>query len=240
MAQIKGIGDDAPEGWILEEFEMPMPKGLSSIVETLKDILKQGKVHSIHLKLGQPIIYTRFIRESEAEEKRTVERLGDANLADVARNVSMTEYASAGASCGDFFSMLLALSARRLHLTHIGIGTESRFFEWLLIDPIAYAGLTHLAGAELIQEEDLPNESVVFFAGPQRSGRIDQITYALKCYMPTLEELQQGEANDGQESSKQGTGGGNRPQKCGRTDGAMADLAGGISGEDREDQPGEG
>lgn len=229
MTQVKGIGDDAPEGWVLEEYEVPMPKGLRSILEAVRNVLELGKVQSVHLEMGRPIVFTRLVKESEAEEKRQIEKAGDATLGDMARNILMEEYSGRMTKpFAIFFDMLLALSARRLHLTHIGVGPETRLFEWLGIDPIAYGGITYFAGAEVVRDGSLPDDSLIFFSGRRAGGRIDQSTFALRCHMLTSEDLEQ-EDDNGQELKNHGSG--NSPQGSSLADGAVAHDSGGVVGE---------
>jgi hypothetical protein len=186
MNDVKGIGDEAPEGWVIEEYEVPMPGTLGEIMETLKSVLGQGKVQSVSLKLGHPISFTRFVKQAEATQKRRETESGGMQLGDVARNVQMEEYNGSKLQGGPteiFFDMLLALEARRLHLSHIGVGPETRLFDWLGIDKVAYGGIENLGGAPLQRDKSIPDEILVLFGSPYRNARIDQITYAIKSHM---------------------------------------------------------
>jgi hypothetical protein len=181
MTQFKGIGEDAPEGWVVEEFEVPLPSNLQDIVEALKVVLKQGKVQSVSLELGKPIRYTRFVKQDEAQGRCRQEQQSGMNLGDVARNVYLEEYSDVGGytPAEILLRMMLQLEARRLHLTHIGVGPNTRMFDWLGIDKVAYGAIENLGGAELVRDKDIPDERLVFFGSPQHQGRTDQITYGL-------------------------------------------------------------
>lgn len=186
MSEVKGIGDEAPEGWVVEEYEIPLPPGLQAILETIKSILQQGRVQSILLRLGRPIVFTKMVKETEATQKRQVEEQGGMSLGEVARNVKMEEFVSRGSPKNPaelMLEMALGLEVRRLHLTHIGVGVETRFFEWIGADPVAYGGIENLGGARLVRDSDIPDDVVIIFGSPYRQARVDQITYALKSHM---------------------------------------------------------
>ncbi len=196
MSQITGIGDGAPEGWVLDEFKAPLPKGLKHIIAAIQDILKLGRIQSLHLELGKPIVYTRFIPEDESSVNHREFMKENANPGDVARNILMDEYSEGSNPQEIFFGMLLALSARRFYLTHIGIGIESRFFTWMGLDYAAYGGIEHLAGAKIMRDSELPNDVIIFYGGRRQGGHLDQAKYALKCYMFLEEDLQQEEGTN--------------------------------------------
>ena len=186
MSEVKGIGDEAPEGWVLEEYEIPLPSGLQSILETVKGILQQGRVQSLSIRLGHPISFTKMVKESEAAQKRRVEEQGSMQLGEVARNVKMDEFSGELGSLSPaeiLIKMALGIEVRHLHLTHIGLGAETDFFSWMDLDPVAYGGIENLVGASLVRDSDIPDDVVIFFGGPYRQGRVDQITYALKSHM---------------------------------------------------------
>lgn len=185
MNEVKGIGDEAPEGWVLEEYETPMPSGLQEILDAVKSVLQQRKVQSLKLELGHPIVYTRFVKQAEATQRRREEAEGGMHLGEVARNIQLDEFPfkKSASPTDTFFQMMLALEARRLHLAFIGIGPETRLFDWLGIDKVAYGGIENLGGAQLMRDKGLPDESLIFFGSPYRNARIDQVTYAIKSHM---------------------------------------------------------
>jgi len=205
MNDVKGIGDEAPEGWVLEEYEVPMPTGLQEILDTIRSVLGQGKVQSVHLQLGHPITFTRLVKQAEATQKRRSEEEGSMELGDVARNVQMEEYTGSkihGGPTEIFFDMLLGLEARRLHLSHIGVGPETRLFDWLGIDKVAYGGIENLGGAPLRKDKSIPDEVLILFGSPYRNARVDQVTYAVKSHMFLPGEDLPEEEKDGQEATK--------------------------------------
>jgi len=205
MSEVKGIGEGAPEGWVLEEYEIPMPKGLSEILEAVKHVLKQGRVQTVSLKINSPIRFTRFVEEKEASQKRKSEEEGLMELGEVVRNIPMEEFSSPRKSTTAseaLLDMMLMLEARRLHLTHIGVGPETRLFEWLGIDKVAYGGMENLGGAALVVDKSVPEDVILLLGGPYRHGRIDQATLAVKNHMFVPgEDLLTGE-NDGQEAKR--------------------------------------
>jgi hypothetical protein len=185
MEDVKGIGDEAPEGWVLEEYETPMPSGLQEILEAIKGVLQQRKVQSLKLELGRPIVFTRFVKQAEATQKRREEDAGGMALGEAVRNIQLEEFQIKKDSVPSytFFQMLLALEARRLHLAFIGVGPETRLFDWLGIDKVAYGGIENLGGAPLVRDKNLPDEALIMFGSPYRNARIDQVTYAIKSHM---------------------------------------------------------
>ena len=191
MNEVKGIGDGAPEGWVLEEYEAFMPGTLQEILDTIKGVLKQGRVQTVSLKLGCPLLYTRLVEQDKATQKRREENEGGMQLGDVVRNVQLDEYDGSKLHDGSpeiFFDMLLGLEARRLHLSYIGVGPETRFFDWLQIDKVAYGGIENLGGAPLVRDKDIPDEALIIFGSPYRAARVDQVTYAIKSHMFLLGE----------------------------------------------------
>lgn len=199
MNEVKGIGDEAPAGWVIEEYEVPLPKNLQDIIEAIKGVLQQGKVQSLVLKLGSPITFTRFVRSEEATQKRRVEEEGGMKLGEAVRNIQLEEFPFKKdyTPSYTFFQMLLALEARRLHLAFIGVGPETRLFDWLGIDKVAYGGIENLGGAPLMRDKELPDEALIFFGSPYRNARIDQVTYAIKSHMFLAgEDLPEEEADE--------------------------------------------
>ena len=232
--QLRGLGDDAPQGWMLQQYEVPQPKGISAIMETLKEILGLGKVQSLLVELGKPVVFTRFVKEEEADRARQVEEQGAASLGDVARNVSMEEYSGRrqnGRPEEIFIDMLMGVSARRLSLTHIGLGPETRFFKWMDLDEMAYGGIAQFAGAEVIRDKDIPDEIMLLFAGPRAGGKPEEATFILKCHLFTNEDIEdKGEDDAGQRPPAEDHGGGDSPEGSSQPDGTVADGAGGVDG----------
>lgn len=200
-SEIKGIGDGAPDGWVIEEYVVPMPKRLDDILTEVRTILQRGRVQTVRLANGHPITFTRFVKQDEAAQKLKEEEVGGVGLGDVARNVIMDEYALPpdSSSLQAFLYMMLSVEARRLHLTHIGTGSNTRLFEWLGIDRIAYGSIENIGGAEIVRDGEIPDDILIFFGSPYRSGRIDQITYAIKVHM-FLEGEDLPEEEDGSET----------------------------------------
>jgi hypothetical protein len=185
MNDVKGIADEAPEGWVLEEYEIAMPKSLQDIIDAVQDVLQLRRVQSVSLKLGCPIRYTRFVKQDEATQKRREEVEGGMQLGEVVRNIQLEEFPFQKETSAPqtFLHMLLALEVRRLHLAFIGIGPESRLFDWMGIDKVAYGGIENLGGATLVRDKNLPDESLIMFGSPYQHARIDQVTYAIKSHM---------------------------------------------------------
>lgn len=184
--QIRGLGDESPRGWVLEHFELPLPKGISNILNTIRDVLTLGQVQTLQIDIGCPLRYSRLVRETEAQQKQQEEREGAASLGSIARNIFMEEYSGTrlhGGPTEILFDMFLGISARQLYLTHIGIGVASQFFDWMSMDPIAYGGIDRLGGAQLVRDSDIPDNTLIMFAGPYAAGQADQATYALTCRM---------------------------------------------------------
>lgn len=166
-----------------------MPKGLQEVLDAIKTVLQQGKVQSVTLELGKPIRFTRMVKEGEATGRRRQEAESEAKLGDIARNVQLEEYGGKGKTPTEiFFEALLGLEARRLHLTHIGVGPQTRMFDWLGIDKVAYGAIENLGGASLVRDTGIPDDRMIFFGSPFKNARTDQITYALILHLFKPEE----------------------------------------------------
>ena len=189
--QVKGIGDEAPQGWALEESSVPMPKGLSKIMDTVREIFSMWKIHSLRMEVGKPISFTRFVKEEEAARTKQLEEEGAFCLGDLVRNVTMEEYeigeGKRVTSREMFIDMLLGIAARRLHLTHIGLGPESLFFKWMDIDHLAYGGMTHFAGAEIVRDKQVPPDVLLILGSMAKNSRLEDTTFVLKGHMHILD-----------------------------------------------------
>jgi len=241
MADVRGLGDDAPAGWVLEEYTTPMPKGRKAILEEVGKIFLLGKVQSIRLEVGKPIAYTMFIKEDEATQRRFEEQAGGMTVGEVARNIEMIEYegdlGEARLHSVALIRMFLSISARGLFLTHIGVGMESRFFDWIDMDKLMFGGIESFAGARLIYDKNLPDDALILFGGPHPGGRTDQITFAVKCHLFSEEDIE--EVTDEQDH-KQAAGSGDRPGERSEADGAVEDDSPGLVKENRRVQPRKG
>ena len=189
MSEVRGIGEGAPVGWVLEEYEVPMPKSLQEILDAIKAVLQQGRVQTVALELGKPIRFTRLVKEEDAIGRRRQEAESEMKLGDVARNVMLEEYGGkARLPTEIFFEALLHLEARRLHLTHIGVGPQTRMLDWFGLDKVAYGAIENLGGAALVRDKGIPDDRMIFFGSPFRNGRTDQISYALTLHLFLQEE----------------------------------------------------
>jgi hypothetical protein len=191
MDNVSGIGDGAPDGWVLEEYEVPMPGGLGEILDAIKAVLRLGRVQSLELQMDKPIRYTRLVKESEATQDRVVKETGAMQLGEVARNVTMEEYSGTKKAPTEiFFDLLLAMTSRRLHLSFIGVGANTRMFSWMGLDSIAYGGIERIGGARLVRDGSIPDDNLILFGSPHNNARIDQLTYAIKAQMFMEEDLE--------------------------------------------------
>lgn len=217
---MKGIGEEQNPGWTLQTFEVYMPKGMKAILDAIRDILNKGKIQTLTLEVGRPITYSQFV---EAGPETPKDLPAVMTLGEVARNVQMEEYSFGGRETNlqAWFKMFLAISLRGLYVTHIGIGPETRLFKWLGLDEMTYGGLTQLCGAEISRDKLLGSEIMVLFAGPIQGGRPEAITYALKHFLFTPEDLKQEEI-DGPGPEGQTAEGGNHTGRPRQADGAVA------------------
>ena len=231
---MRGIGEEENPGWTLQTFEAFMPKGLKAILDAIRDILQKGKVQSLSLEVGKPITYTQWVEGGPREAPVGM------TLGDVARNVQMEEYNCPVKEPAVFHwtRMFLSIALRGLYVTHIGIGPETRFFRWLGVDEMTYGGLTQVFGAEIVRDKQIESDIVVLFAGPIQGGRPDNVTYALKHHLFSIDDLEQEELNERPE--EQADGGGNHTGRPGQADGAVAAAAGGQQPANRAVRPGKG
>jgi len=236
---MKGIGEEQNPGWVLQTFEVYMPKGLKSILDALREILQKGKVQTLTLEVGRPIVYTQMVEAGPETPKELPTAM---SVGEVARNVQMEEYVSANekeSNLQAWFRMFLSISLRNLYVTHIGIGPETRLFKWLGLDEMTYGGLTQMFGAELSRDKQLGSEIVVLFAGPIQGGRPEAVSYALKHFLFTPEDLKQ-ETIDGTGPEGQAAAGGNHSGRPRQADGAVATAAGGKQPANRGVRSGKG
>jgi hypothetical protein len=234
----KGLGDEAPDGWVMIDESVPLPKSKKEILAAISDVLAKSKVQWVHVELGKPINYGRFVLEKEAKQVQYKDELEQISVGAIIRNLPMEETEavdSFGVHANHYvlINMFLAISLRGLHVTHIGLGRETHFLEWMGWDPIQTGGITHYCGAKLVRDSEIPNEVIVLICGPRPADRLDQAVYCLKGFMPMEEHYEQG--TDGSD-----VGGGDLRQVSSGADGAVADNAGGERGEGREVRPEEG
>jgi hypothetical protein len=229
MSNLRGLGDEAPDGWAVVEESVQLPKGKKALMDTISEILSKTKVQWVHVELGKPINFARFVPESEASQVRFEEEASQHSIGAIIRNLTMEEVDAVKESGGYInrfvlTEMFLAVSLRSLHVTHIGMGSETRFFEWMQWDSIKMGGITHYCGARLSKDSEIPNDVLILVCGPRPGDRLDQAVYCLKCSMPMEEYDEQGTdgSNAGRRDLFQGSG---------TADGTVADDAGGVGGE---------
>jgi len=236
---MKGLGEEQHPGWTLQTFEVFMPKGLSAILDTIKDILLKGKVQTLMMEVGRPIIYTQMMEASEAAVPKDLP--AGMTLGDVSRNVHMEEYVGElpRLTAEVLQKMFLIISLRGLYVTHIGIGPETRFFRWLGVDEMIYGGLTQVFGAELVRDKQLGSDIMILFAGPVQGGQPEAVTFALKHHLFLAEDLLQEEVS-GTGPEGQAVEGGNHTGGARKANGTVAAAAGGQQQQDRVVRPRKG
>jgi len=145
------------------------PEGREAIVEAIRNILAEGGVHSITVSADHPIRYRQWAEGAEQE----------ITAGDVARNVPMMEIFRSD-SRETFLGAFASAAARGLHITHIGVGTSTAFWEWLGLDGLLMVGTEFFCGASIVHDESIPEHSVLFFIGPYQDGRLEDVTKILR------------------------------------------------------------
>jgi hypothetical protein len=190
---VRGLGEGGdPEGFVLQKFSVPLPSGMSAILSAIKDALSLGRVQSLLLELGKPIVGTRYVPEVEAEEEHRVESEGAMSLGEVSRNVPMEEYNGSKSESSPeeiLVDVMMGLSVRRLVVTHIGLGPETRFFQWLGVDPLVYGGIGRFMGAEVGRDKSVPDDVLLLYASHRVGGRLEDVSLILKCHMFSKEGM---------------------------------------------------
>ena len=83
---MKGLGEEQNPGWNLQTFEVYMPKGLKAILDVIRDILQKGKIQTLTLEVGRPIVYTQMVEGGPETPKELPAAM---TVGEVARNVQM-------------------------------------------------------------------------------------------------------------------------------------------------------
>lgn len=226
---VKGIGDEAPVGFVLECFERPMPRGLKDILVEIENILKEGMVQSVSLKLDGPILYERLVKESDSEG-REGHSDSQMTLGDIARNVPLIECGllSRGqdrTADSTWINLFLALSIRGLYPTHLGLGAQTRLFDCLKLDELKYGSIETFFGSQIVRDNHIPDDIGIVFAGLVPGGRLEQIAMGFRVHLYVEEDYKN------ERDTKEAVGFGNPTKERGKSDGAMASGTGGGHGE---------
>jgi hypothetical protein len=186
-----GIGEGSYDGWVLEQYEVSLPKSRKAILSSISEILKAKRIQQVVLEMGKPIIFKKWVKGEESKEP------GEVTIGQIARNVNMEELDDISSSnpkpsfyvhSAEIVRVLLAISARNMFLTHVGLSPDSEFFNWLAVDKSAYGGITNFGGALLLEDVDIPPDAALFCASYHRGGNIEQIGLVIKLSLFNSEE----------------------------------------------------
>jgi len=158
--------------WELRFGVVERPKGLDELLGAVRSILtEQDRVHMIAIEQDRPIRYAQWIegkggdvvdeasKNCETMQEVPPDRFG----------LEMLQY------------LFLAAARRRLFITHIAIGPNSSFWEWVGLDPIADVEMEVYFNAQICIGKELPPETVLFFTNAFPAGTLFESRFCYKC-----------------------------------------------------------
>lgn len=183
---MSGLGGQS--GGRLVTVQSEMPEDIDGILDAVRKIILLGNVQSVTIKHGEPITYQRVVRPGEEiKPGESTQSFVELTPLEVVRNVQMEEFdweeAVQAMPPAQILWMFLFMAVRKWVVTHILIGADTKFWEWLGLrtGPMGnmYA-IEQYLGARIERDPQLPSDVFVLCGARTKHATMAEIGFALK------------------------------------------------------------
>ena len=184
---MSGIGGEEETGKLVT-VQVPMPDDVDGVLEAVRSIILKGEVQNISLRVGEPIVYQRYIRHGEEiAPSESTQSFAELSPLDVVRNVRMEEFDTLEYGLPPQIDpymqlvwMVLLVEHQGLTMTHIMMAENTDFWDWIGIPKASGNSMQRFLGARIERDNSLPSDVFLLCAAKHRSATIAEITYVFK------------------------------------------------------------
>lgn len=183
---MEGLGGQQVGGKVVT-VQRELPADIDGITDAVRQILLLGEVQSVSLKLGEPIVYERFVRDGEEMlPQETSQGFAQMTPMEIVRNVHMEEFdpfEDANGSTDPHVTltmMIMSLELQQLNVTHLIIPADGSFWKWFGLQRRLARQLKHFMGARIEAVTELPTGTFLLCGARHRSATLPEITFVLK------------------------------------------------------------
>lgn len=181
---MSGIGGQEAAGRLVT-VQTELPEDIDGILEAIRKIIMLGEVQTLTLKTNEPITYQRFVRHGEeVKPEESTQSYVELTAYEILRNVQMEEWDSEADESvtphATLVWMFADMAIRGWVVTHLVVGENTRFWEWLNMPPRADQALKQFLGARLERTKELPSEVFILCGAKSKQATITEIGFALK------------------------------------------------------------
>lgn len=179
-----GIGGQDVAGKLVT-VRAELPADVDGILDAVRKILLLGEVQSLTLKEGEPITYQRFVRNGdELLPQESTQSFAELSAYDVVRNVPMEEWTPPGKKSAtpheEIISMYLELALYDWVVTHILMGEQTLFWDWIGESGRTERFINQFLGAKIEKCKEIPADVFILCGAKSRGATVAEIGISLK------------------------------------------------------------
>lgn len=181
---MSGLGGQ--EAGKLITVQTDLPPSIDGILERIREILLMGRVQTVRLAMGQPLIYQRMVLSGEERlPSEDPQGFAELDILDIARNVEMEEFDESYASVisGNaetphqlLVQMFMYMNVKGLEVTHLVFPPSTEFWMWIK-SPMA---LERFLGARVEVNKSLNDDVFLLCGARSKAATIAEIVFVLK------------------------------------------------------------
>jgi hypothetical protein len=181
---MSGIGGESSGRLVTVQHEMP--EDIDGILDAVRKIILLGRVQSITLQDGEPIVYRRLVNPGEeAKAGESTQSFAELTPLEIVRNVPMEEFAwdDKKTPQEQLLWMFLFMSTRKWTVTHILLSEDTKFWKWLgfPVGPMNDMSVVEqYLGARIERDDQLPSDVFILCGARTRHATISEIGFSLK------------------------------------------------------------
>jgi hypothetical protein len=184
---MSGLGGQAERGKLVT-IRTDLPDSIDGILEKIRQILLLGEVHSLTLRLNEPITYQRLLREgSELKLEETSQGFAELTIMDVVRNVPMEDFHQIfQVLVGDFtphqmlLHMFMYVVEKGLQVTHVVTAPYPGTYLWSWLGLKQLRAPEFLFGARVEEDKELNPDVFLLCGARTKLATISEIGFVLK------------------------------------------------------------
>jgi len=148
-----GIGEQDAAGRLVS-VQAELPNDIDGILDAIRKVILMGGVQSLTLKVGEPITYQRLVVDGEEiRPEESTQSYAELSAYDIIRNIQMVEWEPGPEEVGSprttLVWMFMDMAVRGWAVTHLLLGENTQFWEWLGVTARVGQSIDQFLGARL-------------------------------------------------------------------------------------------